>query len=179
MTKQPKRALDRLSDPEYLSGISDLPIEELRQRRAECSSVEEELSYARRLLQGKLDILSHEIKGRAEGGQTSFESLIAKLPTILADEDSTSVGRHMNVVLPKNFEKQRREVERIASESIFAKLPELGPEELEDLATRLTECETQISEERRTVQDVLDVLNSEVVRRYREGQQDVSSLLPT
>lgn len=179
VTERPKRALDRLSDPDYLSDLQDLPIDDLRNRRAECSEVEEELSYARRLLQGKLDILFHEITRRTDGGESSLESLIAKLPTILADEGSTSVGRHMNVELPKNFEMQRREVERVASESIFAKLPEMESKQLEELAERLTQCEAQISEERRTVQDVLDVLNSEVVRRYREGQQDVSSLLST
>ena len=39
--------------------------------------------------------------------------------------------------------------------------------------------EHKVSESRRAVQQVMDALSGEVMRRYREGDADPSDLLPT
>ena len=178
MSEKPQRRDDRIFESTYVQDIDSLPIEELRTRRAECAEAEAELSYARRLLQGKLDILGHELKRRAAGGDSDLESLISKLPGILADEGApTALQRHTTVVMPKNFEKQRRGIDRLASDSTLSMLESLSSGEVTQIVERLTEAESKTSEDRRRIQGVIDKLNAELVRRYREGTEDPSALL--
>lgn len=176
MTDRPKRRADRIFDPEFVSDLSSLTIEDLRARRDECEEFEAELSYARRLLQGKADIVRHALNRRSAGGQPGLESLIHKLPNILADEgEISSLKRHTRVLIPKNAENQRREVELLAS--ALSRVDELSVEELAQLVEVLAEAEVKTSADRRSAQGVLDTLNGEIVRRYKEGTEDVSALL--
>ena len=80
----PSGELDRLLDPSYLGELEARPIEEIRAMRAECQQVEAGLSYLRRLVQGRLDIVAAELSRRAEGKPASdTASLIDQLPEIL------------------------------------------------------------------------------------------------
>lgn len=173
---RPKRREDRIFDSEFVADLSGLKIEDLRARRDECEEFEAELSYARRLLQGKADIVKHALKRRSAGGQTGLESLIHKLPNILADEgDNPSLKRHTRVLVPKNAENQRREIELLATG--LSRVDELSVEELTALIDVLAQAEAKISASRRRAQSVLDTLNDEMVRRYKEGTEDISALL--
>lgn len=173
---RPKRRDDRIFDPDFVADLAGLKIEELRARRDECEEFEAELSYARRLLQGKADIVKHALKRLSAGGQTGLESLIHKLPNILADEgDNPSLKRHTRVLVPKNAENQRREVELLASG--LSRVDELSLDELASLIEVLAEAEAKISVNRRKAQGVLDTMNAEMVRRYKEGTEDISALL--
>ena len=62
-----RRRIDRVLAPEYLDGLDGLGMEELRSRKAEAEQEETDLSYARRLLQGRLDILRAEREARKLG----------------------------------------------------------------------------------------------------------------
>lgn len=178
MPSTPRRRVDRFLDPAYLTAVGSTSIGELRDMRDECEEFEAEVSYARRLLQGKLDILRHEIDRRQQGGEAGLEALIQKLPTILADEGGTGgSGRHTRILLPKAAEKRRREIERFASEDTLAHLDVVSIEELTEVVDRLAEAEAKASLERRQMLEVLDRIASEMVRRYREGQEDPSALL--
>lgn len=174
----PRRRADRFLDPSYSSDLEMRPSQQLRSMRDECEEFEAEVSYARRLLQGKLDILLHELDRRRKGGERGLESLIEKLPTILADEGGPGVsGRHTRILAPPSAEKRRREIERLASEDTIAHLDNLATEELATVVERLSEAEAKASAERKQVLLVLDRIASEMVRRYQEGQEDPSALL--
>lgn len=175
--EQTKRRDDRIFDPLYVSDLTEMDREELRARRTESAEFEAELSYARRLLQGKLDILRSELERRRDGGEPGIEALIGRLPDILADEGNSAMTRHTTIGLPKNSEKARREVERVASETVLANVNEITPADLTDMVERLSDAESKTSDERRKVQEVMDLLNAELVRRYRDGEEDVSRLL--
>ncbi|MEO7803859.1 MAG: hypothetical protein ABIS18_05505 [Actinomycetota bacterium] len=173
-----ERRDDRILDPGFLTDLGSLSIEDLRLRRAECGEVEAELSYARRLLQGKLDILKHEVERRAAGGDPGMEALIGNLQFILADESTgTSLGKHQDVSLPPNFELQRRDIERLASESVLSNIEEISSTELADVIAGLSAVEIKTSEKRRKIQVVHDHLSAEFVRRYRDGSENVEELL--
>ena len=58
------RHLDRVLRPDYLDGIDEWPIEEIRERRAECQRLEDAVSYLRRLVQTRIDILGMESRSR-------------------------------------------------------------------------------------------------------------------
>src|SRR4051794_5522737 len=55
-----RRRVDRGLAPHFLVGVSELGLDEIRSRRADAEQEEGDLSYARRLLQGRLDILRAE-----------------------------------------------------------------------------------------------------------------------
>lgn len=178
MSEKPRRREDRIFDPSYLADVQVVPMSELRTMRDECEAFEAELSYARRLLQGKLDIMRHALERRLAGGGAHIEALIVKLPSILSDEGAPGAGgRFGRIPLPKAAESQRRQVERLASESTLANIDELSSDELTEIADRLATAESKASTDRRRVQKILDDIHAELVRRYREGSEDPSALL--
>lgn len=181
---QPRRRYDRIFAPNYLSGLDQVAIAELRERRAECEQIEAELSFTRRLLQGKLDILTHELGRREAGGDTGIESLKSKLSEIFAirTEGSDRISgqvKHNRVLVPESSEIQRREVEKLASDTLLSHIEEIPSLELKEIIDRLTEAEKDASQNRRRIQTVIDQLGGELVRRYKEGTEDPSALLST
>ncbi|MGH2768730.1 MAG: aerial mycelium formation protein [Candidatus Methylomirabilales bacterium] len=172
-----RRREDRILDPSYLADLETLPIEELRKKKADCEELEAGLSYSRRLLHGRLDILKHEAESRASGGATDTTQLIEDLPSILAEGPSTSSGRLPRILYPQDLDRQRREVERLVSDATLAQIDSLSSEELGSALDRLLSSEREISESRRRVQEVMDAISAEIVSRYREGREDPSALL--
>src|SRR5437762_744936 len=80
-----RRLVERIVDPEYLAGIEKLSMEELRARREEAREGENEMSFERRLCQGRIDILSAELERRSSGEPGT---LVEHLPEILAGDAS-------------------------------------------------------------------------------------------
>src|SRR5258708_38131506 len=64
-----QRRLDRVLEPGYLDGLADRPVEEVSALKAECTELETEVSFVRRLAQGRIDILDAERDRRARGGR--------------------------------------------------------------------------------------------------------------
>ncbi|MEX0789347.1 MAG: hypothetical protein WD178_01075, partial [Actinomycetota bacterium] len=89
-----RRRIDQIQEPEFLTGLSSLPLKELRSRRDLADTVEIELSYYRRLLHGRMDLLAFEQR-RRRGEET--RSLIDALPEILTGRDRTGAApaRHL------------------------------------------------------------------------------------
>ncbi|MFH1736395.1 MAG: hypothetical protein ABH838_00690 [Actinomycetota bacterium] len=77
-----------------LSGMEDKQLKELLDK---LSREEEKISYKRRVIHGKIDVLRAELVSRLKGKQKRGERLISKsdidrLSEILASETSGSVG---------------------------------------------------------------------------------------
>jgi len=102
------------------------------------------------------------------------------LPRILADERSPArgLGRH-TVIQPSRVDEHRRLVERLVGDSDLSALAGRTVEQLEDTLERFGDQERQISEQRHAVQLVMDAAAHEITRRYRDGEADVSALLPS
>lgn len=177
MPEGARRTIDRIVDPSYLANLQAMPIAELRRKKDECEGLESEVSYARRLIQGKLDILRHGVERLAEGDRLGIAEMVEDLPGILADGVGGSGTRLSRIMAPSNADNQRREVERLASTADLARLEELSSAELQEMVQRLTEAEKETSLRRRRIQGVMDQLTAELVRRYREGQEDPTALL--
>src|SRR6266496_6676237 len=81
-----KRRIDRVLDPRFVADVDRLELEDLRKRRGEAEAEEEGISYLRRVLQGRIDILRAELLRRtAGGGERDVAGLVAGLPLILSD----------------------------------------------------------------------------------------------
>jgi hypothetical protein len=168
-------AVDALLDPAFLEGASTFPMAEVRRLRRQAEQEEVNLSYTRRLLQGRLDIVRRELQRRAEH---DGRSLVDLLPEILAEKGrgpAHGLGRHQTVQpsAPEEYESWVNALTDVDLSSIT----ELTDAKLEKAARALAEAEKGLSERRRGVQQVMDALAGELGRRYREGEADVAALL--
>lgn len=165
-----RRRIDLVRSPEFTAGLEELPLDELRARRRTCADLDVEYSYYRRLLQGRLDLLAFEMRRRA-GEET--RTLLEALPEILASWASPASGlptRRVPVEIPDLPAAGRRAVDRALDDDFLARLPEMSDGELAAVHDRLAETEVEISRQRRAVFDASDLLEAELVRRYRAGR---------
>lgn len=172
MTHTPRRRIDQVQAPEFTSGLEDLSLEDLRMRRRLCSDLDIELSYYRRLLQGRLDLLTFEVRRRAGEEQ---RSLLEALPEVLASWAAGDPGlpeRRVSVDLPDLPALGRRAVDQALADDFLARLPEMGDEELAGVQHRLAEAEAEVSRQRRAVFEASDRIQAELVRRYRQTLPD-------
>lgn len=177
---QHRRRIDQVLDPDFVDDLESLSLDELRTRRGVCDGLDTELSYYRRLLHARMDLLAFELERRA-GRET--RSLLEALPAILADgEDGGThqmlVPRNLPVDPPDIPEEGRRNIDRVLGDDFLTHLPEISDADLEEIQATLTATERQISDQRRSVYEVLELLTAEVARRYRDGLASVSELLP-
>ena len=170
--------IDRLLDRAYLAGVAGLRIEEIRAKRAELQEAETGLSYLRRVVQGRIDIASAELRRRREGGDPADVSrLIEQLPTILADHlRAPGVGRLPLGVGSGTVDPafQARVDEAVA---VLDDLAVLSDDELDAAGTRLADLEHETSDRRHALFERIDALQAELTRRYRAGEANVESLL--
>ena len=179
-----QRRLDRLLDDAYLAELSALTTSEIRRMRDECEEEESGISFARRILQGKLDILRAEaLRRQREDGTTTGTTtgtLLAALPTILRDEPGAPAirARVTRFLVPPSVQYHRRSVERLVDDEVLASVSERPTEELARLVEVLSEKERDLSLTRRQLLERLDALQSELTRRYKDGVADVQEVLP-
>jgi len=172
-----RRRVDRVLAPDYLAGLPEMGLEEIRTRRAEAEQEEVDLSYARRLLQGRLDILRAEQESRATDGgvirepRTDIE-IVGALARILADGPRTDhgMGRYLGNVEPSRVGEHRREAERAVADVGASDLAALTDLALAEAIDHLGDIERRVSRTRRSVQVVVDSLTEEIARRYATGE---------
>lgn len=162
------RRIDRIREPSYVQGIDAASLEEVRARRDECMAEREYLSLLRRLVQGRAEILKAELASR--GGDGDDRSLVDRLSEILAsDQPATSRGEAMHVSLPEDeMLLARRRIERLVADAGISDPTELDDARLQDAVEVLVAEEHEVSTQRTDVLRVLDVLQDELKRRYKE-----------
>jgi hypothetical protein len=172
------RRVDRVLDPAFVAEIGHLDLAELRSRREDAEEEEADISYLRRLLQGRLDILRAELLRRSQSGDRDVAGLLEGLPAILTDDEPVSTfGAVPRKLVPSRADQHRRRVEVLVSDETIARLPELDVADLLRIVELLAREEGTVSARRRAVQRVVDTLRSELARRYRDGSAQVSELL--
>ena len=172
-----RRRIDRVLAPEYVRDLGELDLAEVRGRRDEAAQEETDLSYLRRLLHGRIDIVKAEQKRRREGGSSSVvERLVEILSDNVVGPAPSGSGRHQTLE-PSRAEAHRRHVEALVSDADLSDVGSL-PDERLDLALRTYAAEEEsVSQRRREVQKVVDLLNDEIGARYRAGSASVDTLL--
>jgi hypothetical protein len=169
-----RRRIDRVLDEHFLDGLSEEPTEELRHKRDECRTEIEYLSFLRRLVQGRLDILGAERERRRSSDP---QRVVDRLAFILADaERGPSRGQFVHVVLPdEEMALARRQVERLVSDASLSDLDGLTDDHLEQAMETLSGEERDVSSARSRVFVVHDTLQEELMRRYREDPSQIPS----
>ena len=164
MTEHPRR-IDRVLSESFLAGIGDQSVDELHAMEHEVLEVETEISYVRRLAQGRIDILEAERDRRAAGG--SLGDLIAALPKILADDGRSDQAntRAQSVLAPSGSIEWNRGLERLVSDATLVTLPTLTEAELQATLSQLRELENDLSTRRRALHGVIDALTRAIAER--------------
>jgi hypothetical protein len=170
------RRSDRVLGPDYLAELGSRPLAEVRALRDEAEQEEADVSYLRRLLQGRIDIVRAELARRSEGGAAS---LLDALPQILSEHSSgppRGLGRRPGVE-PSRADAHRRSVEALVADVDLDDVGARSDDELRRGLEIYSAEEQTLSATRRAIHGVLDRCAAEIARRYRDGEADVSELL--
>jgi len=171
---------ERIMREGYLDDLAARPLEEVRAMRAECQAVEADLSYLRRLVQGRLDIAAAEVR-RREAGEPAPDpdALVASLAHTLAEHAPAASRKvHTGALGPATPDDSlTAELDELCDGRRLAELPEMDLVPLLSLVEDLTALEREVSTRRAATFQRLDALSAEITRRYRTGEASVDSLL--
>lgn len=175
-----KDDLSRLLTSTYLDGIEARPLEDIRAMRSECQQAEVALSYLRRLVQGRMDIV-HAYLDRPEGGTSpDMASLVSDLPGILSSGPGRPSGPgHLPMLLAPDTEESdlTAELDAVLGADEIGRLADMDVDSLRDLAARLEALEKRVSLDRRALHERIDKLQAELVDRHKTGRASVDGLL--
>lgn len=163
------RRIDRIREAAYVEGIESLSLDDLRSRRDECLAEREYLSLLRRLVQGRAEILRAELDARDSGEEMG--PLVDRLSQILAGDERQSPARGEAVKIGLPEEEMliaRRRIERLVSDAGISDPSALDDANLASAVELLATEEREVSTARSDVIRVLDTLQNELKRRYRE-----------
>jgi hypothetical protein len=165
--------LTSVTDADYLNGIANAPIDEIRAMRSTCADLENGTSYVRRLAQGRLDLLAEESKRRSEGTGGSLGALVDGLADTLSDgvraPGSGRVDQQLDppdhVVAPLTAVLDDR-----VPPSVASSVADLGDDDLAAALLALRDFEEELSSARRSLHSTIDALNTELARRIAAGE---------
>ena len=163
------RRIDRIRDEDYVRDLDGLALDDLRTRRDDCLAEREYLSLLRRLVQGRAEILRAELDARDAGEDRG--PLVDRLAQILAGDEQSggSRGEAVRVGLPEEeMLLARRRIERLVADAGISDPASLDDEKLSAAVELLATEEREVSGARADVIRVLDALQDELKRRYRE-----------
>jgi len=169
------RRIDQVLADGFTEGLGDLHEDEVRRRRDLARSEREYLSFLRRLLQGRRDILRDELDRRRTGGEP--QPVVERVVSVLS-EGSRGPSRGEAPVAPlpeEELSRARRRVERLLSDAHLSDLPSLSDQDLEGAIGRIEEEERGVSDTRSRVIAAHDALQEEMKGRYRERLGTVAS----
>ena len=163
-----RRRIDAILDRDFLAAIDTVAVDELREKLRDARSEEDALSYIRRNLHGRLDLLRAELESR-EGGRRGAGHDIGTLTAALADRSVGGRGVRAGLGLRAAAVAGRRRAEQVLTEDHLAQLPDLGIDDIKAIVDQVTAVEQSLSAQRHRLHEVIDVLESELATRYKAG----------
>lgn len=163
-----KRRIDQVLAEGFTDGLDAMEVDEVRRRRDLARAELEYLSFLRRLLQGRRDILRDELDRRRTGGEA--KPVVERVVSILS-EGTRGPSRGEAPVIPLPEEElalARRRVERLLSDATLSDLASLSDPDLEAAVGRIEGEERGVSDTRARVIEAVDRLQAEMKRRLRE-----------
>ncbi len=156
-----------LTDPVPSPHLSGLSLTDLRAYRQQLTAEEDKVSYWRRLVHARLDVLDAEVHS---GGMLSTEQLIR----VLGDTGSGMTRTALVAVRP---------AEPLPELPVLAEMwvTEVDPHDTEAIADamdRLRAAETKLTQYRRALHQRIDEATGELISRYRAEPSLALSVLP-
>lgn len=153
---------------------STLALGELRARRAALQEQEDAVSYVRRVVQARLDLVRAE---SARRGAKDPTPITQELPVILSQHLTGGPARPPRPTVDLSDHPLAVELDELCASLGEGRLLELSDEELGALSRELEAFERRRSAQRKDLFAQIDELSDELVRRYRDGEADVDGLL--
>lgn len=170
--REGNRRIDRIMSDEFVYGLEDLDIDEIRRRRDECRAELDHLSMLRRYVQVRAEILKGEMDRRQGAAPADDDSLVDHLAEILTQEgqyERLSRGGAIRLQIPDDeMLLARRRVERLVAEQGVTDPSSLSDVELKEAAKELAAEERSVSADRTAAIDILTRLQDELKRRFKE-----------
>ena len=160
------RYADAVSPVEDLTALSD---DELRERLRSVRREEAQVSYERRLLHGKIDVLRAEVRARLEqGGEAAggeaLEGLLGRLTDVLVHKGPPPIEQELAGL---ELDDDEPVAMTVPADDELPAFDALSDDELAGLVRALVQREREVSARRRELHGVLDGLRSEHVARLQ------------
>jgi hypothetical protein len=174
-----KDDLDRILTSTYLDDISSRSLSEIRAMRTECQEAEQALSYLRKLIQGRLDIVHTYLEHPGSDALRDLGALVNDLPGILSSSRRPAGPGHLPMLLSPDTEEEdlTAELDAILGADEIGTLADLDLDQLNSVAGQLEVIERRVSAERRALHERIDTLQAELVDRHKTGRASVDGLL--
>ena len=158
--------VQRVLAPSFLVDRDEAELDALYERRDELHRIEGQVSYVRRLAQGRIEILCAELERRDRGGDPDdLAELICKLPDVMGGGHSVPSTRRGEDLEPD--ESYVAQVDSIVGPSLFLSLPDFDHAELDGQILALEGFEALVSGARRLLHESIDLVQCEIARRFR------------
>lgn len=161
-----------LEDPIH----SDLPAGDfaaLREMRTKMQAAEADLSLVRRLTQGRMDIVGHEVasrENREATGEVDAADVLFELPDILADSPAASRSGRLQINEPGPVAHEMiTKLDALISPNQLSSISDVSDQELHNYLGSLKGFEEQLSGGRRGLHEKIDNIQREIGSRYASG----------
>jgi hypothetical protein len=153
--------------PAFTEELGSLDTHEVRRRRDLARGELEYLSFLRRLVQGRRDILRDELDRRRT--DSARQDVVERVVSVLSEGTrGGSGGRAPTIPVPEDeIAIARRRVERLVGDTTLSDLQTLSDELLEEAIGKLEEEERGVSEARAKVIEVHDALQDQMKKRLK------------
>ncbi|HUZ10086.1 MAG TPA: hypothetical protein VMU76_07960 [Acidimicrobiales bacterium] len=164
--------VDTLLDPllarGYLAGLSERPLEQIQVMRNDCRETEAIVSFIRRVVQGRLDIVQAILEARSAGRETTSEEMVGRLAAIMArPSPPNGLGRLEGPFAPDTESKELSSVvATILDVADPTDLVVADESDLQRTSIRFSELEHVISAQRRALHAIMRGLREAVCERY-------------
>ncbi len=160
--------MTQLPDP------AELTLDELRALRQQLQLEDDAVSYTRRVAQARLDLLQAEARRRTSGSDVDVDE---ELRTVLSSHLTGGPARPPRPTEDLSGHPLAVELDEICATRGMGRLASLDDAGLTSLTEAVSLFEAKVSSDRRARFDQLDALSAELVRRYRDGEADVDTIL--
>lgn len=162
-----------MSDSQNFTSMSTA---ELRSARAALQMQEDVISFVRRIAQGRCDLGRDEQRRRSDGTPASGMSVV-DITNVFGQEHGGGSSRPPRETNVSADHKLVVELEKLCEKVGFGELRTLADDALKDAIEQIERFELARSAERKDLFGKIDSLTNELVKRYKQGDANVDSLL--
>lgn len=167
------KQLERILDPSFMSGCELWSTDELRARRKEAEDLEGVISFARRMVQGRVDIFESYLE---TGIGSSREDTLLVVENAISEHIAAANSRvaHNDVYVASSLPSAS---ELSALVGLNVDVVPTNVTELKSLLPGYRDAERRLSLYRHKLHEVIDNLRTELVSRYQSGEIDIDEIL--
>ena len=167
------QAISHLLDDPIHADLGAADLKALREIRLQMQTAEADISLVRRLTQGRMDIVGHEVAERAERSDADAvdtSAVLFELPDILADSPGASRSGRLSINEPGPVAHELiSELDALISANALANISESSESDLNGFMQGLNGFEEKLSGGRKGLHERIDSIQREIGTRYASG----------